>query len=300
MTTEERHISVCICTFKRPELLKRLLNELEHQETEGLFSYSVVVADNDCEESAKQVVLEISARSSIRVTYCVEPQQNIALARNKALANARGDFIAFIDDDEYPSPNWLCALFKTCRATGADGVLGPVMPYFEHEPPQWAIRGRFFERPTHETGYRVGLSEARTGNVMFRSTILDGMAELFRAEFGTGGEDVDLFARLMDKGGVFVWCSEAPVYEAVPPARCTRAFLLRREMLRGSLSFKRRNGRMRNLVKSFVALPVYALSLPFLIVTNDLYFMKYMIKFCYHSGRLLALLRFTPVRNRGL
>ena len=40
--------------------------------------------------------------SGCRVKYCVEPRQNIALARNKALQNAEGDLIAFIDDDEFP------------------------------------------------------------------------------------------------------------------------------------------------------------------------------------------------------
>ena len=296
----KKHISVCICTFKRPDLLKRLLHELENQETEGLFSYSIVVADNDCEQSAKQVALEIAVRSSIPISYFVEPQRNIALTRNKALENAQGDFIAFIDDDEYPSPNWLCSLLKTCNASGTTGVLGPVIPYFEQEPPQWAIKGRFFERPTHETGYRIGLSEARTGNVMFRSKVLEGMASPFRAEFGKGGEDIDFFARLMDKGCVFVWCNEAAVYEAVPPSRCTRAFLLRREMLRGSLSFKQRKRRIHNLAKSFLALPVYGLALPILLVVNDLQFMKYLIKFFYHAGRLLALLRLDPIRNRDI
>lgn len=41
------HISVCICTFKRPSLLLRLLKELAGQETQGLFTYSIVVVDND-------------------------------------------------------------------------------------------------------------------------------------------------------------------------------------------------------------------------------------------------------------
>src|SRR5215469_9249606 len=42
-----QHICVCICTYKRPGPLQRLLKGLEGQETQGLFSFSVVVADND-------------------------------------------------------------------------------------------------------------------------------------------------------------------------------------------------------------------------------------------------------------
>ena len=57
MTRTTKHISVCICTYKRPQLLKRLLGELQVLETGGLFTFSIVVADNDQGDSAKGVVL---------------------------------------------------------------------------------------------------------------------------------------------------------------------------------------------------------------------------------------------------
>src|SRR5688572_6221434 len=119
------HISVCICTFRRPALLLRLLQELSLQETAGLFSYSVVVSDNDAAQSAKELVLQFSASSPLKVVYCAESEQNIALARNAALANANGEYIAFIDDDEYPARDWLLTLLKTCDKYGAEGALGP-------------------------------------------------------------------------------------------------------------------------------------------------------------------------------
>jgi len=56
MVEERSHISVCICTFKRPQLLKRALEKLGHQRTEDLFSYSVVIVDNDRAESAREAV----------------------------------------------------------------------------------------------------------------------------------------------------------------------------------------------------------------------------------------------------
>src|SRR5271157_4115198 len=103
MTNATNHISVCVCTYKRPQLLQRLLDDLGTQETNGLFTYSIVVADNDHLRSGEAVVTGFAAASNIPVTYCVAPQQNISLARNEAIAHATGDFIAFIDDDEFPS-----------------------------------------------------------------------------------------------------------------------------------------------------------------------------------------------------
>src|SRR4051812_35988309 len=115
MQQRQSKICVCICTCGRPQMLERLLNHLEGQQTGDVFEISVVVADNDREQSAKITVESFAAKSQIPITYCCEPRRNIALARNKALEYARGDFVAFIDDDEFPSADWLLLLFKTCN-----------------------------------------------------------------------------------------------------------------------------------------------------------------------------------------
>ena len=147
MSNEAHHISVCICTYKRPQPLKHLLEELRSQETGGAFRYSIVVVDNDQSRSAESVVAEFATSSTIPVKYCTESHQNIPLARNKAVENAEGDLIAFIDDDEFPIKRWLLTLFEALNRYGADGVLGPVKPYFENEPPKWVIQGKFYDRP---------------------------------------------------------------------------------------------------------------------------------------------------------
>src|SRR6185369_14263095 len=112
-----QHITVCICTYRRPELLRRLLRDLTHQQTDGQFTFSVVVCDNDGSLTARPVVEELSATSTIPIVYCVEPRRNIALARNSALEHAGGELIAFIDDDEFPVPDWLGRLYATCKHT---------------------------------------------------------------------------------------------------------------------------------------------------------------------------------------
>src|SRR5436190_3642037 len=129
MPTATPHICVCICTFKRLPFLRRLLAALAVQETGGLFSFSVVVADNDRHASARSVADEWGAGTALRVEYCLEPRQNIALTRNQAIAHAKGDFIAFIDDDEWPTSRWLLTLFTACRDYDVDGALGPVKPH---------------------------------------------------------------------------------------------------------------------------------------------------------------------------
>src|ERR1700733_14490753 len=107
MATKSNHIVVCVCTFRRPHLLRQLLDKLNDVRTGGVFTYSAVVADNDGERSAEEVVTAFGAAARFPVAYCVEPQQNIALARNTAIRHADGDMIAFIDDDEFPEADWL-------------------------------------------------------------------------------------------------------------------------------------------------------------------------------------------------
>jgi len=170
-TAEKSHISVCVLTYKRPQLLERLLKELEGQETGGQFTYSIVVADNDRLRSSEALVSAVAATSSIRVTYCVEPQQNISLARNRAIENATGDFIAFIDDDEFPTNSWLLTLFEACQKYQSDGVLGPVRCHFDEKPPQWVVKGRFYERPSYPTGYVIDWTKGRTGNVLLKRQV---------------------------------------------------------------------------------------------------------------------------------
>jgi glycosyltransferase involved in cell wall biosynthesis len=281
-------ITVCICTFKRPEMLDHLLRKLETQRTDGLFEFDAVVADNDAARSAEPVVRSFAAASSLTVTYCVEPVPNIARARNTAVAHAQGDFIAFIDDDEFPTVEWLPSLFRTRAAYRVDGVLGPVVPRFQSVPPAWVSKGRFFDRPRYPTGRPMAWFESRSGNVLFVREILQQLDPPFRPQFATAGEDMDFFRRAIERGRSFVWCDEAEVFEFVPPSRCTRRYLLRRAILRGSNFPKHPTDRVKNTVKSLVALPCYTVALPVLAVVGHHVFITYLIKVLDHASRLLA------------
>jgi succinoglycan biosynthesis protein ExoM len=291
-------ITVCICTYRRPHFLKRLLTEVASQETSGLFDFSIVVVDNDAQQSAKTVVTDFANSSPTRISYQTEPTSNIALARNKAVAFADGDYLAFLDDDEVPIKQWLLTLFQTCKRYKADGVLGPVHPHFEVAPPDWLTKGGFYDRPTHKTGFVMSWDEARTGNVLLRKQILDGQNPVFRPEFGTGGEDQDFFRRMIEKGHTFIWCDEAPAFETIPPHRWEWRFLLKRALLRGKTSFRHPKNRLQNIAKSMIAVPLYVIALPLLLILGHHLFMKYFVRLFDHLGRLLALLNLNPIQER--
>ncbi len=302
ISSKNDHISVCICTYKRSGLLKNLLNELLNQITFNLFTYSIVVVDNDYLKSAKDIVSDFNKTAKISIAYYVEPEQNIALARNKAVSNANGDYIAFIDDDEIPENNWLLTLYKAINKYKAEGVLGPVKPHFEIEPPQWIIRGKLFERKSFNTGMIIRKpEETRTGNVLLTKKIFNNEENLFNPNFGkTGGEDIDFFRRTIEKGYIFIWCEKAMVYEKVPPERFKRSYFLKSALLRGMVNSNIPSINIFNILKSLIAFSIYTLMLPILFLIRYHLFMKYLIKDCDHAGKLMGLCGIKIIKERSL
>jgi len=298
MKPDEPLISVCVCTFKRPRLLANLLTELGRKITQGNFSYSIIVVDNDSTESARAIVESFRTRLPVPVEYDVEPVQNISLARNRAVARARSDMVAFIDDDELPTEDWLLKLYMALCRSGADGVLGPVISVFEVVPPKWVLTARVFERPLRPAGEVVHWTQGRTGNVLLRHSVLDEVEGPFRRECGSGGEDQDFFKRAIDKGRVFVWCQQASVNETVPSHRLRRSFQLRKALLRGKASLASPQHGPAAILKSIVATFLYTICLPVFLLFGQRVFMKYLIKDFDHIGRLLAVCGIDPVRQK--
>jgi succinoglycan biosynthesis protein ExoM len=290
------HISVCVCTYKRPALLKRLLAELDRQQTDGLFTFSIVVADNDEAKSAEATIIEFCLSSVTPVKYCVQPRQNIALARNKAVENADGEYLAFIDDDEFPAPDWLLTLFNACNEYQVDGVLGPVKRHFDEVPPTWMRKSRFYDRKVNPTGMRVDWQEARTGNVLLKRQMLVGDTAPFRSEF-RAGEDQDFFRRKIEEGRVFIWSAEAEAFEVVPPARWKRMYLLRKALLRGATASLQPSCGAASIAKSTIAVAFYAIALPFVLPLGQHRFMTLLVKLCDHLGKLLAILKINPMKD---
>lgn len=296
MRTNTQHITVCICTYRRPEMLKSLLEDLLNQETGGLFTYSVLVVDNDRQQSAAGVISEFTAGQAIRVEYYIAPQQSIALARNKAIEHASGDFVAFIDDDESPIRRWLLTLFEACNRHNVDGVLGPVHPKYPETTPRWVVDGKFYDRPTYPTGFVIDWRKGRTGNTFLRKAVFDGVAQPFKPEFRTG-EDMDFFRRMIEKGHVFIWCNEAVAFETVPPMRWSRIFMLKRALLRGHTSLVHPTFTFRDILTSTVAAPVYVLALPFALALGQGTFMNILVRLFDHLGRLLGLVGINLIKE---
>jgi succinoglycan biosynthesis protein ExoM len=192
-----------------------------------------VVVDNDPLAGARAVV-EGTSPFGRPCAYAHDPRPGLSAVRNTALRLARkagAQWIAFVDDDEWPEAGWLGSLLTTAVDCGADVVTGPVRPVYDPAVPMWVRRGRFHQRRRYSHGST--LHYARTSNVLVRASLLGDDA--FDQRFGrTGGEDTHLFERLVAEGRRIVWDDHAEVAERIPAERATVRWLLLREFRRGS------------------------------------------------------------------
>ena len=300
----KNHISVCICTYRRNQMLERLLRKVALQETGGLFDYSVVVVDNDAAGPARETVTRLQEELGLDITYGIEPENTIPAARNHALRLARGNYIGIIDDDEFPPTHWLITMYRAIQTFDVDGALGPVHPFFEKEPPSWLVKSRFCERPVHRTGTLLHWDQTRTGNVLLKKDVFDKHHLCFDLNCKTSGSDKEFFREAMQVGCRFIAVEEAPVYEIVPLERQTKSYYLKRALLQASNERRFRAPHLRGLskvsvpLKAMAALLVYTLILPFCVFIGSHVVIKHAEKIAYHLSWLLAMLGIDLAKKR--
>lgn len=230
-----KHISVCVVTYRRPLLLAKTLRSVIGQKTGGAFTFSVVVVDNDCALTAKPVVDKIKADTGVIVDYYSQPQKNISLARNMAVEKSRGDYIAFLDDDAYANCDWLENLYKTLLDNAASVVNGLVAPDFEGAVRPWVKRSGFFD-PPDLFDRNVAKYYRSTNNCLIDRQVLREYPVVFDPQLGLcGGEDTDLFNRLMKRNIKFCWYKNISVYEYIPASRANIVWMARRAFRAGNV-----------------------------------------------------------------
>lgn len=230
-------VTVAIPSFRRPKGLERLLRALERLETDA--RVSVLVADNDSQGREGFALCE-SLRANYRwaLTCIVAEERGIAQARNAlvahVLAQGSADFVAMLDDDEWPDPHWLDAFLRVQALTDADALHGAVLREFESAPGRWAADCHGIA-PMRDKNGVIPMIDS-TSNVLVRRACFEGLEKpCFDPAFAlTGGEDRDFFERLRRQGKRFAWADDAIVYAWVPASRATFGWVLQRAYRTGN------------------------------------------------------------------
>lgn len=251
-----KRVAISLCTCRRPEQLRRALNAIARQDYAG--EIRVVVMENHSEREGTHVCTEMARDYPFVLEHGYEAKPGLTHARNALLRLALAgpcDFIAMLDDDEWPDPDWLTRLMAAQEATGADIVGGRMVPVFETKPDDWIERCSYF-------GYSG--DSYSTGNLLLRADMLRAQDYWFDPQLNfVGSEDRELMERLRAKGFSASPCDDAIVREWVPASRARLGYVLARSMRIGNsdVRVERMSGRpMRQQIAPTFMKLVYALN----------------------------------------
>ena len=161
-------VSICLATYRRNDQLALLLGDLAQQTRRP---DEVIVVDNDAAGTAQATVEQMRASAPpFSLVYEVQPRRSIPITRNRTVALADGDWLAFIDDDERAPPDWLATMLDTVTASQADGVLGHVHCVIPDDAPEWVRRGDFYGSPRNPHGEAFPLNRISKGNAVLRAS----------------------------------------------------------------------------------------------------------------------------------
>jgi glycosyltransferase involved in cell wall biosynthesis len=228
-------ISVVLSTYNRGPLLESALRSVLAQQQPGAPAFELLVVDNNSTDETRAIVDRIAAEDS-RVRYVFEARQGLSFARNAGIAQARGAFIAFTDDDVRADAGWLAAIARAFdEHPAADVVGGRVLPMWPSPPPAWLTRDHWAPLALVDHGERpIAITSAHSigvvgANMAFRRSVFDAVG-LFATDFqrvkdGIGSlEDHDFLLRVVRSGRQGVYDPRIVVHAEVQPNRLEAAY----------------------------------------------------------------------------
>ncbi len=233
-------VTVVICTWNRAASLARTLEHMTNLRVPDRLTWELIVINNASTDDTDATIDRFVGRLPIRRAWEGEP--GLANARNRGVAEARGEFVIWTDDDIRVDENWLCAYDRAFRRWPDASVFGgPIEPLFEGTPPAWiflaldrigSVYGRqsLGSEPVQITASTIG-GGPYGGNMAMRTVALrrfpfDGLLGVRHGQYAIG-EESEVVRRMLDAGLTGWWSPEPRVGHYVPVASQTEAYVRR-------------------------------------------------------------------------
>lgn len=269
---EEYRVSVVICTYERSAALARCLESLSSQTA----PIEVIVVDSGSREPEATLIANLARRHGARHIRLM--QAGLSRARNAGLAAARASWIAYVDDDAVPAPDWAEKLFYRIALTpDAVAIGGAILPDWEAPLPLWWPRSLIaaltildWDRPGCVGDPELPLHiEPYGANIAFHVKTLEafgGFPECLgrRADYLLSNEETYVIRRFASANRKVVFAPDVVVRHHIAPERLTPDWLLRRQywsgiseaVLLGALGEIRFPKALRMAIKAFGLAPL--------------------------------------------
>ena len=210
---ETGRFSVVVPTYRRPRQLAVCLEALAALDYPRDL-YEVIVVDDGSPQPPEGVVRAF--RDRLDVTLVSKPHRGPALARNAGAARARGDWLAFTDDDCVPAPEWLRLLGARLTGSPDCAVGGRVVNALPENPcstaSQLVVSWLYaYYNPEPERARFLSSNNFAMGAASFRG--IGGFDETYP---NAAAEDREICDRLLQRGHRIVYAPEAAVFHAHP------------------------------------------------------------------------------------
>ncbi len=228
----DRSVTVAVATRDRPEMIVRCVEHLQSLDYPDL---EIVIVDNAPSDDQTEHAVRGLALTDPRIRYLREERPGVSYARNTALAAATGEVICFTDDDVAVDPDWVNGLLRGFREYERVGcvtglvataeISTDIEAYCDARLPLWSLRcdPEVFTlagpRATTDPVYPFAVGVYGTGaSFAFDTALLRRLGGCDPAlGVGTltrGGEDLDLFLRVLYAGRAVVYMPSAIVWHA--------------------------------------------------------------------------------------
>lgn len=227
------NIAICIPTYKRPLLLKKLIQSIFKSNISKTLinDVNIIVVDNDKERTAEVIINELKKGTAeiFKLYYFNYDKKGLANVRNELFKKAltfNPDYIIGIDDDEFVTPNWLNELLSAIITTHADIAIGPAIAVFEHKVSPYIAY--WFKHP--EIVDLQIINFFKTTNYVISVNFLVKQKIEFDKRFNTTGAEDSYFGVIALKNGAkVIYGAKAIVYETIPQKRASLNWLIKRK-----------------------------------------------------------------------
>lgn len=237
---QKTHFTVAIPTYNGETRLPPILERLHSQINTEHFSWEILVIDNNSQDNTANIVREYQSNwpTAYPLKYCFEGQQGLAFARQRAVDEAQGEFIGFLDDDNLPASDWVAEAYAFGQAHPQAGAFGgQIHGAFEVEPPENFHRIKSF-LAIRERGAKPHLYEPNqlslppgAGLVVRKQAWLESVPRrlslLGRVNGSTlAGEDFETLLYLHKAGWDIWYCPTMHTYHQIPRQRLEQEYLI--------------------------------------------------------------------------